>query len=559
MTSVFEAEGLRPEEWTELKAYGRERSIPRGSTLIRKGDYGESVFLILSGQLKVTTPHVCLLHGPGVTVGEMALFNQNIRTADVDAHSDATVLELSTAQLNKAAALQDPVVIKLFSYLGSIVMERLDEAEKNLAEHVGDSMQQDVVAVMRAQLARSWALQYHALGQPGKIGVHCTKNVGSPEDLAIAYSPGVAEPCREIATDADLAYQLTSKGNLVGVITNGSAVLGLGNIGAAASKPVMEGKAVLFKLFGAVDAFDIEVDEADPQKLIETIERLAPTFGGINLEDIKAPECFEVERQLKKRLDIPVFHDDQHGTAIVVAAGLKNALELTDRNMEEIKVVCSGVGAAGTSCARFLVDHGLQTKNLYLFDKDGFVNAERAATMQLSDLVPHTGQSSLADELEGADVFIGLSAGGILKPEYLKYMAEHPIVFALANPNPEIAYNLAHATRQDLIMATGRSDYPNQVNNVMAFPYIFRGALDIRAKAISEGMKWAASKALCQLARKSPDFGVKRIIPAPFNRELLEVVSFAVAEAGLKEGLGKLDLDLDWYKTRLQHLRSRMN
>lgn len=398
------------------------------------------------------------------------------------------------------------------------------------------------------------ALHYHRHPRPGKIGVSITKPTNTQEDLSLAYSPGVAHPVIEIENSPARAYEYTSKGNLVAVISNGTAVLGLGNVGALASKPVMEGKGVLFKRFADVDVFDIEVDCQDPQKFVETVVNISPTFGGINLEDIKAPECFEIESSLKEKLNIPVFHDDQHGTAIVVAAGLLNALELQGKTLAQAKIVCLGAGAAGIASMNLLMELGAQRENIYMLDRKGVIHAER------DNLGPYkqpfanaTDKRTLADAVDGADIFIGVSGPDLLTPEMLLSMADKPIVFALSNPNPEIHPELAHRTRSDLIMATGRSDYPNQVNNVLGFPYIFRGALDAKACSISKEMQHAAVEAIRQLAHEPvPDevkkaypghedwvFGPKYILPTAIDFRLRDRVSSAVAEAAFSAGLTK--------------------
>jgi malate dehydrogenase (oxaloacetate-decarboxylating)(NADP+) len=354
---------------------------------------------------------------------------------------------------------------------------------------------------MHKDSKRREALLYHAKPVPGKIQVVPTKKYATQRDLSLAYSPGVAEPCLEIAKDVNNVYKYTAKGNLVAVITNGTAVLGLGDIGPEASKPVMEGKALLFKIFADIDVFDIEIDTKDIDAFIETVKNIAPTFGGINLEDIKAPESFEIERRLVEELNIPVMHDDQHGTAIISSAALLNALELANKEISQVKIVVSGAGSAALACANLYVLLGVSIENIIMFDRTGALFPERAdlSALQQKYANGHEGLT-LGDALVGADVFLGLSSGDVLKPDMLLQMADNPIVFAMANPIPEIDYNLAIATRKDIIMATGRSDHPNQVNNVLGFPYIFRGALDVRATKINEAMKMAAVKALASLS-----------------------------------------------------------
>ncbi len=408
---------------------------------------------------------------------------------------------------------------------------------------------------------RREALLYHAKPTPGKIQVVPTKKYATQRDLSLAYSPGVAEPCLEIAKDVNNVYKYTAKGNLVAVITNGTAVLGLGDIGPEASKPVMEGKALLFKIFSDIDVFDIEVDATDIDKFVETVKAIAPTFGGINLEDIKAPESFEIERRLVEELNIPVMHDDQHGTAIISSAALLNALELANKKIADVKLVVSGAGSAALACANLYVLLGVNPDNIVMFDKEGVLSSERT---DLSDLQKRYSKGkpniNLHDALVNADVFLGLSAGNILTPEMLLGMADDPIVFAMANPIPEIDYSLAVSTRKDIIMATGRSDYPNQVNNVLGFPYIFRGALDVRATKINEAMKMAAVKALASLAKQSVpeqvniaygetklNFGRDYIIPKPFDPRLIAEVAPAVAKAAMESGVAQIEIT-DWEK-----------
>ncbi len=398
------------------------------------------------------------------------------------------------------------------------------------------------------------ALAYHEFPRPGKISVELTTAAATQEDLALAYSPGVAEPCREIAKDPLNAYRYTGKGNLVAVVSNGTAVLGLGDLGPLASKPVMEGKALLFKRFAGVDAIDIEVDAVSSEAFIETVANIAGTFGGINLEDIKAPECFEIEKTLIERCDIPVFHDDQHGTAIVTAAGMINALEIQGKTLENARIVCLGAGAAAIACMRLLVSLGAQRENIFMLDRRGVIYPGREGVNQYkAEFANDTDKHSLHAACEGADAFVGLSGADLLSAEMLLEMAEKPIVFACSNPDPEIKPELARQTRDDVIVATGRSDYPNQVNNVLGFPFIFRGALDVRASAINEDMKVAAVRALCELAREavptevlqacnldSLEFGPDYIIPKPMDSRLLSKVSAAVARAAVDSGVAQL-------------------
>ena len=414
---------------------------------------------------------------------------------------------------------------------------------------------------MSEQRKRHEALIYHAKPIPGKIKVVPTKKYASQRDLSLAYSPGVAEPCLEIEKDQNNSYKYTAKGNLVAVITNGTAVLGLGNIGPEASKPVMEGKAVLFKIFADIDVFDIEVDTENVDEFVETVKRIAPTFGGINLEDIKAPEAFEIERRLKAELDIPVMHDDQHGTAIISSAALLNALELAGKKMDEVKIVISGAGAAAISCSRLYRAFGAVRENMVMLDSKGVIrNDSENLSSEKIEFSTHRDLNTLEDAMKDADVFIGLSISNIVTPEMLLSMADNPIVFAMANPDPEIPYDLAISTRKDIIMATGRTDHPNQVNNVLGFPFIFRGALDVRATMINEAMKMAAVRALANLAKEPvPEqvniaydqtkliYGREYIIPKPFDPRLISVVPPAVARAAMESGVAREPIE-DWDK-----------
>lgn len=398
------------------------------------------------------------------------------------------------------------------------------------------------------------ALAYHAEPIPGKISVELTKPAETQLDLSLAYSPGVAEPCREIAADPAQAYRYTGKGNLVAVISNGTAVLGLGNLGPLASKPVMEGKALLFKRFAGINSIDIEVDTEDADEFIDTVARIADTFGGINLEDIKAPECFEIESSLVEKCSIPVFHDDQHGTAIVTAAGMLSALEIQGKRLEDAIICCLGAGAAAIACMRLLVSMGARRENIYMLDRRGVIYAGReGVNAYKQEFANRTDKRSLTDAISGADVFVGLSGADLLSTDMLLSMADRPVVFACSNPDPEIKPELARATRDDLIIATGRSDYPNQVNNVLGFPFIFRGALDVRASCINEEMKIAAVHALSELAREevpaevlaacdedSLEFGPQYIIPKPVDGRLLARIAPAVARAAVDSGVALL-------------------
>jgi malate dehydrogenase (oxaloacetate-decarboxylating)(NADP+) len=416
-------------------------------------------------------------------------------------------------------------------------------------------------------ITREDALAYHCLdGKPGKLTVVPSKPLESQRDLSLAYTPGVAYPVLEIEKDACAAYEYTNKGNLVAVISNGTAILGLGDRGALASKPVMEGKGVLFKKFAGIDVFDIEVDTNDPERFIDIVAAIAPSFGGINLEDIRSPECFDIEARLQAMLEIPVFHDDQHGTAIIVAAALMNALELTGRKKEEIKIVFSGAGAAGISCARQLVKIGIPRENIWMCDIDGLVYHGRQFGMfpEKSAFCQGYKPATLAETMKGADVFVGLSAANIVSPDMCKTMRERPIIFAMANPDPEIPFELACSARPDAIVATGRSDYPNQINNVLGFPFIFRGALDVRARAINDEMKIAASHALAALAKEPVpeqvlkaydighlEYGPDYIVPKPLDPRVCQWEAPAVAEAAIGTGVAGCSFNMERYKADL--------
>ncbi len=398
------------------------------------------------------------------------------------------------------------------------------------------------------------ALDYHERAPAGKLAIHVTKPTATQDDLSLAYSPGVAAPVRAIVEDPDAAYRYTGKGNLVAVITDGTAVLGLGNVGPLASKPVMEGKGVLFKRFANIDVYDIEVDSAQPEDFINTVSRIAGGFGGINLEDIAAPHCFEIEKRLSERLDIPVFHDDQHGTAIITAAGLLNALEIQGKKLQESRIVCVGAGAAGIASMRLLQRLGALRKNIFMVDRKGVIHDQRTDLNEFKQIFAQdTEARTLADACAGADVFIGLSGPDLLTPEMLLSMAPRPVIFALSNPDPEIVPELALQTRNDLIMATGRSDYPNQVNNVLGFPFIFRGALDVRARHITDEMHVAAVHALANLAREPVprsvldaygkdklEFGPEYILPTPFDPRLIDTIPPAVAQAARDSGVARI-------------------
>jgi len=418
------------------------------------------------------------------------------------------------------------------------------------------------------KITKEAALNYHhANGVPGKTAVISTKPLKTQFDLGLAYTPGVAYPVLEIDQDQNEAYRYTNKGNLVAVVSNGTAILGLGNRGPLASKPVMEGKAVLFKAFADIDVFDIEINSENPNEVIKVVELIAPTFGGINLEDIKAPECFYIEEQLKEKLDIPVFHDDQHGTAIILGAAFLNALEITGRKPEDVKIVFSGAGAAGMSCAKHLVKLGVPYQNIWMSDIYGLIfhGREEEMTPDKERFAKGNQKVELSNIIKGADVFIGLSAANLVSQEMLKSMRRDPIVFAMANPDPEIKYDLARQARQDVIIGTGRSDYPNQINNVLGFPFIFRGALDVRASAINDEMKMAASLALSNLTKEPVpqeildayqldhlEFGPDYIVPKPLDKRLCLWEAPAVAKAAMESGVARLKLDLDQYVNQLE-------
>ena len=425
------------------------------------------------------------------------------------------------------------------------------------------------------KITKEAALLYHSQGKPGKIEVVPTKPYQTQRDLSLAYSPGVAEPCLEIQKSPETAYDYTAKGNLVAVISNGTAVLGLGDIGAMSGKPVMEGKGLLFKIYAGIDVFDIEVNEKDPDKFIEAVKAIAPTFGGINLEDIKAPECFKIEQRLKEELDIPVMHDDQHGTAIISSVGLINALEVAGKKIEDVKIVVNGAGASAVSCTKLYVSLGARLENIVMLDSKGVISKQRTDLNEQKKYfaTDRTDVHTLEEAIKGADVFLGLSKGNVLTQDMVRSMTDHPIVFALANPTPEISYEDAMASRPDVLMSTGRSDYPNQINNVIGFPYIFRGALDTRATAINEEMKLAAVRAIAGLAKKPvPDvvneayhvnnltFGPEYFIPKPVDPRLITEVSMAVAKAAMESGVARKQIT-DWeaYKNHLRELMGQEN
>lgn len=410
------------------------------------------------------------------------------------------------------------------------------------------------------EILRQKALDYHALPTPGKIEVSLTTSAETVEDLSLAYSPGVAEPVREIAQNTDNVYKYTAKGNLVAVISNGTAILGLGNLGPMASKPVMEGKSLLFKRFAGIDSIDIEVKHRTIEEFVDTVANISDTFGGINLEDIKAPDCFEIEKQLIERCDVPVFHDDQHGTAIVTAAGILNAIELQGKKLQDATIVCMGAGAAAIACMELLIKCGAMREKIYMLDRKGVIHTRRDNINEYKQLFANnTDKRTIEDVIEGADVFLGVSGPNLLSAEALKLMADKPVVFACSNPDPEIKPEIAHEVRQDLIMGTGRSDYPNQVNNVLCFPFIFRGALDVRASEINDEMKLAAVEAIRELAKedvpkdilkaagvKTLKFGKDYIIPKPMDYRLLPRVAKAVAQAAIDSGVARIEMPKDY-------------
>lgn len=420
-------------------------------------------------------------------------------------------------------------------------------------------------------ISKEEALKYHAEPTPGKLAIQASKPCATQRELALAYTPGVAEPCREIAKNEDDSYLYTSRGNLVGVISNGTAVLGLGNIGPYAAKPVMEGKAILFKRFADIDVFDLELNAPDPDDFIRAVQALEPTFGGINLEDVKAPDCFYIEEKLRETMQIPVFHDDQHGTAVIVAAGLLNALELAGKKIEDCQFVFNGAGAAAIACANLILSFGADLSKILMCDSKGVVHAGRNESNPYKARFAHeTDRRTLAEAVDGADVFIGVSVAGAMTPEMISSMAANPIVFALANPDPEISYPVAVAVREDLIMATGRSDFPNQVNNVLGFPYIFRGALDVRARTVNQDMLQAAARALAELTREEVPlsvcqaynldhlaFGKEYLIPKPFDPRILVWVSSAVAEAAIQTGVARRELNIPEYRKELERRQAK--
>jgi malate dehydrogenase (oxaloacetate-decarboxylating)(NADP+) len=558
---------LSAAERAVIARLGEEVSFAAGERILEEGAAGDGFYVVQSGLVEVRKGGRPIAElGDGAVLGEMAIFGENVRAAEAVAVEPSRLLHVPTEEFVGLVLRGEPAAVEAMQALGQLMVGRLQELDAELGRWTdglvaqatsGDSAgAPEEFAAMRKGLLADWALRYHALGKPGKLSVVSSKAVGTAADLSVAYSPGVAEPCLAIRDEPDRAYEYTGRGHLVGVVTNGTAVLGLGDIGALASKPVMEGKAVLFKRFADVDAFDVEVDEADPERFVEIVCAIAPTFGGINLEDIRAPECFFIEAECKRRCEIPVFHDDQHGTAIIAGAGLLNALELVGKPIGDVSVVFSGAGAAGFACARYFLQLGVRRDRLVLTDVNGVVYRGRGDGNYLDELAAETDARTLAEAVAGTDVFVGVSAPNVLTAEMLLTMARDPVVFALANPVPEIDYRLARQTRGDVILATGRSDYPNQINNVIAFPHIFRGALDTRARAIDEHMKLAATHAIASLAKEQPGYGRDAVIPKPFDRRLLSSVAPAVAEAAMRSGAARLSVDLDEYRERLARMIS---
>lgn len=555
----------------QIFSLGHMISASEGEVIIKEGTVGASLFILLAGQIEVKkSGFLIATRGPGAIIGEMSLFNNNTSVAEVAVTKEAKLLKIETAKFWSLVIHNEPLAIKMMESLGRTMVERIQQQGADIRRHFDKSDEYMVsiandFACVKKKMMVDWALKYHHLGRPGKLAITTTKPTCDALDLAVAYSPGVAEPCLAIKQKEELAYEYTTKAQLVGVITNGTAVLGLGNIGAAAAKPVMEGKAILFKCFADVDAFDIEIDEADPDRFIDIVCSVAPTFGGINLEDIRSPECFYIEEECKSRLNIPVFHDDQHGTAIVAGAALLNALEIVGKDIQNVRVVFSGAGAAGFACAKYFLNLGVSIENLIMVDIKGVVYVGRGDNNYLDEIAVKTEWRHLAEAIKGADIFVGLSAANVLTPKMLLSMNRDPIVFAMANPVPEIDYQIALETREDVIIGTGRSDYPNQINNVIAFPYIFRGALDVRAKSINVEMKQSASQAIAKLSRERITaeagfnsenlvFSREYIIPKPFDKRLLIHVSSAVAKAAMDTGVARKKIDIDDYKQHLIHM-----
>eukprot|EP01130_Rhizamoeba_saxonica_P011818 TRINITY_DN4925_c0_g1_i1.p1 TRINITY_DN4925_c0_g1~~TRINITY_DN4925_c0_g1_i1.p1 ORF type:complete len:753 (-),score=189.58 TRINITY_DN4925_c0_g1_i1:1327-3585(-) len=539
-----------------LGILGQNITLNKGDIVIQQDSKKEYFYLVKDGELELKFNNLLfdtvLGNGDTSFIGEDALFDTSGKHYyDAVVTSDTvSLLAVPVSDIMPLIYHSHTGACDLLTKLGNVMVERL--TKDSYLVDIGLSKEGLTDFIQRkSSLLSGWALHYHSIGIAGKISIAPVKEMGTLADLSVAYSPGVAEPCLAIKENADKAYEFTSKGHLVGVVSNGTAVLGLGNIGALASKPVMEGKAVLFKKLGKLDSFDIEINENDPDKLIDHVVSLEPTFGGINLEDIKAPECFYVEKEVQKRMNIPIMHDDQHGTAIIAGAGLLNALELVGKDIKDIKAVVCGVGAAGFTCARYFMKLGVRPENLITVDINGVVHTKREDLIADPDSYLHkvaanTSLRTLTEAIVGADVFLGVSAPNLLSPEMLLSMNPNPLVFALANPVPEISFLVARQTRKDVLMATGRSDFPNQINNVCAFPYIFRGAIDSKATCVNEEMKFAASEAIALLARTSTEhkFGPDYIIPKPFDRRLFSHVSSAVARAAIDSGASK-QVDFD--------------
>ncbi|KNC83090.1 hypothetical protein SARC_04648 [Sphaeroforma arctica JP610] len=533
----------------------QDRPDERCAYFLFKGE-GELVF----GDEEATDRKLSSAHPEQAFFSMRELFVDQKAILKFKALTACDVIKIPRDDVSALALNNHKGATKLIERMGTIMYERTmhskDQIEAKQKNGPITASESKFITEHKALLL-GYALKYHSLGKKGKLEIMPTKNLGSASALSIAYSPGVAEPCLAIKDNPDLSYEYTTRGHLVGVVSNGTAVLGLGNIGALASKPVMEGKAVLFKQFGGVDSFDVEIDQQDPDKLIDTIVSLEPTFGGINLEDIKAPECFYIEPECQRRMNIPVMHDDQHGTAIIAGAGLVNAVRIAGKNIADVKVVVNGCGAAGFTCAKHFVRLGVKKENVICCDKDGVVYKGRGdlvadPKLYLHEVATESPFRTLSEAIEGADAFCGLSAPNCLTPEMLLKMNNSPLVFALANPTPEIDYNLAMRTRDDCIMGTGRSDLPNQINNVCAFPYIFRGALDVRASKINEDMKMAATQAIANLARSDDTFGPKHIIPDALDPRLLYHISPAVAEAAINSGVARMHIDIGEYTDMLK-------
>jgi len=557
--------GLSASETDVLSLLGAQFTLKDGQRLQHSND-DRAFYYVAEGEIEVKYGGKQLLTipagEPSSFIGEVAIFSGDRNLyADAVAVGDTKLVSVKISDILPLVLHNHKGSCRILERLGGLLFARLKDIDQTLsAAEFRDHMKTDneSFATFRNNLCAAWALKYHTIGSKGKLAISSSKTVGTAADLSVAYSPGVAEPCLAIKAKPELSYEYTSRGHLVGVVSNGTAVLGLGNIGALASKPVMEGKAILFKKFGYLDSFDIEIAENDPDKFIDIVCSMEPTFVGINLEDIKAPECFYIEREIQKRMNIPIMHDDQHGTAIIAGAGLQNALELVNKDIGDIKVVVSGCGAAGFTCAKYFITLGVKPENLIACDIRGVVHKGREdledPNNYLNEIATSSSVRSLQEAIQDADVFFGLSVGGLLKPEMLSSMNRDPLVFAMANPNPEISYYLAKETRSDVIMGTGRSDFPNQINNVCAFPYIFRGAIDCRATEINVEMKKAATAAIAKLAKTGSDFtfGREYIIPKPFDKRLLTEVAPAVAQAAASVGVAQKQLDISQYKSQLE-------